>query len=131
MGLVNFIFYIFKYNILTINKHFSRWCVSKVLQYITCDPSIYTMDNPDITVSSFIRNSIGIQRVNKPCAFIVLNTVLIFFQMDITRVSGPRVRVLLMRHTLQTPTQLAQESDLHTVIQMHQCKDMLLVSELF
>ena len=30
----------------------------------TCDPSTYTMDHPDITVSDFMGNSIGIQRVN-------------------------------------------------------------------
>ena len=31
----------------------------KELQYfleITCDPSIYTMDHPDVTVSSFMEN---------------------------------------------------------------------------
>ena len=29
---------------------------------ITCDPSIYTMDHPHLTVSSFMGNSIGLQR---------------------------------------------------------------------
>ena len=104
----------------------------KIFFNITCNLLIYTMGHPDLTVSNFIGNST--QRVNKPCAFIVLsqlNTVFIFFQMDITRVTGPRVRVLLMCHPLQTPMQLAQELDLHIVIQMHQCKDMPLVSELF
>ena len=34
-GIVNFIFHIIKIYFLTINQHFSRWCVSKVLQYST------------------------------------------------------------------------------------------------
>ena len=33
------------------------------LEIITCDPSIYTMDHPDLTVSIFIGNSIGTQTV--------------------------------------------------------------------
>ena len=39
----------------------------KEIQYfikiITCDPSIYTMDHPDFTVSKFMENSIGLKRV--------------------------------------------------------------------
>ena len=38
----------------------------KELQYIfeiiTCDPSIYTMNHPDLFVCSFIENSIGLKR---------------------------------------------------------------------
>ena len=38
----------------------------KEIQYfikiITCDPSIYTMDHPDLTVSNFMENSIGLQK---------------------------------------------------------------------
>ena len=34
------------------------------LEIITCDPSIYTMDCPDITVSNFMGNPIGTERVN-------------------------------------------------------------------
>ena len=30
----------------------------------TCDPSIYTMDRPDLTVPNFVGNSIGTQRVD-------------------------------------------------------------------
>ena len=32
-------------------------------EIITCDPSIHVMDHPDLTVSSFMENSIGRQRV--------------------------------------------------------------------
>ena len=35
------------------------------LEIKTCDPSIYTMDNPDLIVSFFMGNSIGTQRVNR------------------------------------------------------------------
>ena len=34
-----------------------------ILQIITCDPSIYTMDLPNVTVSNVIKNYIGTQRV--------------------------------------------------------------------
>ena len=32
------------------------------LEIISCDPSIYTIDHPKETASSFITNSIGLQR---------------------------------------------------------------------
>ena len=32
-------------------------------EMITCNPSIYTIDHPDITVSNFMENSIGHKRV--------------------------------------------------------------------
>ena len=31
---------------------------------LTCDPSIYIMDHPDLIVCSFMDNSIGVKRVN-------------------------------------------------------------------
>ena len=31
---------------------------------ITCDPSIYTIDHTDLTLSNFMGNSIGTKRVN-------------------------------------------------------------------
>ena len=34
------------------------------LEMINCDPSIYTMDYPDLTVSNFMENSIRTQQVN-------------------------------------------------------------------
>ena len=34
------------------------------LNIITCDPSIYTIDHPDLTVSTFMENTIGIKWVN-------------------------------------------------------------------
>ena len=33
-------------------------------EILTCDPSIYTMDDPDFIVCSFMENSIGTKRVN-------------------------------------------------------------------
>ena len=33
------------------------------LKFIICDPSIYIMDHPDLTVCSFMENSIGLKRV--------------------------------------------------------------------
>ena len=33
------------------------------LETITCDPSIYKLDHPDLIVCSFIDNSIGPKRV--------------------------------------------------------------------
>ena len=43
------------------------WSSEKEIQYFlkikTCDPSIYTIDYPDLT-ANFIRKSIGIKRVN-------------------------------------------------------------------
>ena len=32
------------------------------LKIITCDPSIYPMDHPDLTISNFIGNSIGTKK---------------------------------------------------------------------
>ena len=34
------------------------------LKIIACDPSTYTMGHPDLTVSNFMGNSIGLKRVN-------------------------------------------------------------------
>ena len=34
------------------------------LEIIICDPSIYTIDHPDLTISNFMRNFIGTQKVN-------------------------------------------------------------------
>ena len=33
--------------------------IQYILEFITCDPSIYTMDHPDFTVSNFMGNYIG------------------------------------------------------------------------
>ena len=35
------------------------------LEIISCDPSIYAMDHLDLTVSNFMEDSIGLQRVVK------------------------------------------------------------------
>ena len=35
------------------------------MEIINCDPSIYTMDNPDLNVSNFMEKSISLQRVTK------------------------------------------------------------------
>ena len=35
-----------------------------VLEIITCDPSIYTMDHPDLIVCGFMEDSIDLKRVN-------------------------------------------------------------------
>ena len=35
--------------------------------FITCDPAIYTMDHPDLTVSNFMGNSIGPKGVKGLC----------------------------------------------------------------
>ena len=32
-------------------------------EIITCDPSIYTMEHPDLTVSNLMEKSIGLMRV--------------------------------------------------------------------
>ena len=37
---------------------------SNILKIITCDPSIYTMDHPDLTVSNFMEKRVCRQRVN-------------------------------------------------------------------
>ena len=34
-------------------------------EIITCDPSVYVMDHPVLTLSNFMGNSIGLKRVNK------------------------------------------------------------------
>ena len=34
------------------------------LKIITCDPSIYTMDNPDFIVCNIMENSIGLKMVS-------------------------------------------------------------------
>ena len=34
-------------------------------EIITFDPSIYTMDHPDLTVSNLMENPIGLKRVNQ------------------------------------------------------------------
>ena len=38
---------------------------SEILAIITCDPSVYTTDHPDLIVCSFMENSIGPKRVKK------------------------------------------------------------------
>ena len=35
-----------------------------ILETITCDPSNYTIDHADLTVSNFMGNVIGLKRVN-------------------------------------------------------------------
>ena len=39
------------------------------MEIVTCDPSIYTMDHPDLTVSNFMGNPIGTKRVNNGAWF--------------------------------------------------------------
>ena len=39
---------------------------------VTCDPSIYTMDQPGLTVSNFMGNSIGTKRVNLHQTYVVV-----------------------------------------------------------
>ena len=34
-----------------------------LLEIMTCDPSVYTMDHPDFIICSFMENSIGLKRV--------------------------------------------------------------------
>ena len=43
-------------------RHNAQKEIQYVLESITCDPSIYTMDHLDLTVSSFMGRSIGLQR---------------------------------------------------------------------
>ena len=59
------------------------------LEIITCDPLIYTMDNPDLTVSNFMEHSIGPKRVNlklkkimKICIlqYVVHNVIILLFR---------------------------------------------------
>ena len=42
--------------------------IQHLLEIVTCDPSIYTMDNPDFIVLSFMGNSIDLKRVKILCA---------------------------------------------------------------
>ena len=44
--------------------HLQRKKYNIILEVITGDPSIYTVDHPDITVSNFMEYSIGPKRVN-------------------------------------------------------------------
>ena len=39
--------------------------IQYVSEIITCDPSIYTIDHPDLTVSIFMENFIGLKRVKR------------------------------------------------------------------
>ena len=43
------------------NNYFNYYCF---LEFVTRDPSIYTMGHPDFIVCSFMDNSIGLKRVN-------------------------------------------------------------------
>ena len=43
--------------------------IQYVSETIICDPSIYTIDHPDLTVSIFMENSIGLKRVQRITAF--------------------------------------------------------------
>ena len=45
------------------NKQNQREKYIFVLEIITCDPSVYTMDHPELAVSNFMGNSISIQWV--------------------------------------------------------------------
>ena len=36
-----------------------------ILEILTCDPSVYTMDHPDLNVSNFMEKSIGLKRVER------------------------------------------------------------------
>ena len=44
--------------------HSSEKKIQYFFEIITCDPSLYIIDHPDLTVSNFMGNSIGIKRVN-------------------------------------------------------------------
>ena len=43
---------------------FSEKEIQYYLEIITCDLSVHTMDHPDLVVSNFMENSVGLQRVN-------------------------------------------------------------------
>ena len=45
-------------------KQSSEQEIEFILKVITCDRSIYTMDNPDFIVYSFMENYIGLKKVN-------------------------------------------------------------------
>ena len=55
--------------------------IQYVLEIITCDPSIYTMNHQDLTVTNFLENSIGLKRVNGLQFYI--NNVLIITGIEI------------------------------------------------
>ena len=44
-------------------NHSSEKEIKHYLEIITCDPSLYLMDNPDLILSIFMESSIGLQRV--------------------------------------------------------------------
>ena len=45
-------------------NQFSEKEIKFILEMITCEPSIYTMDRPDFIVCNCMKNSIGLKRVN-------------------------------------------------------------------
>ena len=49
---------VYKKHLNTLKRHQGLQCL--LTQIITFDPSIYTMNHPNITVSDFMGNSIGI-----------------------------------------------------------------------
>ena len=55
--------------------------IQYILKIITCDPSIYSMDHRDLTVSNLLENSIGLKRVNGLQFYI--NNVLIITGLEI------------------------------------------------
>ena len=59
------------------------------LQIITCDPSTYSMDHPDLIVCRFMENSIRLKRVNSSLSpweiFMLFCRLLIFFQNQLFR----------------------------------------------
>ena len=59
------------------------------VEIITCDPSIYTMDHPDLTVSSLMENFIGLKRVKTLLFF--FSDLLVLGVGDIGRKVSPDV----------------------------------------
>ena len=53
------------FNCLLRQKYPSEKELQSFFKIITCDFSIYTTDHPDLTKSNFMKNSIGLQWVNK------------------------------------------------------------------
>ena len=51
--------------LLKIKSIFRERKTSFLCQILTCDPSIYKMDHPGLTVSNFIVKSIGLKRVKE------------------------------------------------------------------
>ena len=53
--------------ILTVSALFAkqRKKYNIILEILTCDPSVYTMDHPDLNVSNFMEKSIGLKRVER------------------------------------------------------------------